>query len=54
MLILFIDVSCPEQIQVMNLKRYNKAVCNSGGQTGEWALVQEEQMGPLLTWENFH
>jgi len=21
----------------------------SGGQTGEWALVQEEQMGPLLT-----
>ena len=22
---------------------------NSGGQTGEWALVQEEQMGPLLT-----
>jgi len=22
---------------------------DSGGQTGEWALVQEEQMGPLLT-----
>ena len=21
---------------------------SSGGQTGEWALVQEEQMGPLL------
>jgi len=21
----------------------------SGGQTGEWAPVQEEQMGPLLT-----
>ena len=21
----------------------------SGGQTGEWALVQEEQMGPLLS-----
>ena len=27
---------------------------NSGGQTGEWALVQEEQMGPLLTREKFH
>ena len=26
----------------------------SGGQTGEWALVQEEQMGPLLTPEKFH
>ena len=26
----------------------------SGGQTGEWALVQEEQMGPLLTREKFH
>jgi len=24
-------------------------IINSGGQTGEWALVQEEQMGPLLT-----
>jgi len=22
---------------------------SSGGQTGEWAVVQEEQMGPLLT-----
>jgi len=26
----------------------------SGGQTGEWALVQEEQMGPLLIPEKFH
>ena len=26
----------------------------SGGQTGEWALVQEEQMGPLLTPEKIH
>jgi len=26
----------------------------SGGQTGEWALVQEEQMSPLLTREKFH
>jgi len=26
-----------------------QGVSYSGGQTGEWALVQEEQMGPLLT-----
>ena len=26
----------------------------SGGQTGERALVQEEQMSPLLTREKFH
>jgi len=26
-----------------------KVDARSGGQTGEWALVQEEQMGPLLT-----
>jgi len=26
----------------------------SGGQTGEWALVQAEQMSPLLTREKFH
>jgi len=29
-------------------------VRTSGGQIGEWALVQEEQMGPLLTREKFH
>jgi len=28
---------------------YMRCVVVSGGQTGEWALVQEEQMGPLLT-----
>jgi len=30
-------------------RRCRVAVLGSGGQTGEWALVQEEQMGPLLT-----
>jgi len=32
---------------------YGRGSVLSGGQTGEWALVQEEQIGPLLTLGKF-
>jgi len=35
-------------------KLHNEGYPLSGGQTGEWALVQEEQMGPYSPREKIH
>jgi len=51
---IFVGVGSNNVTQSKDENRYEKPsllhCCEiSGGQTGEWALVQEEQMGPLLT-----